>query len=73
MTRRFIGEYARALEGTYRSHVEMENEEVELEIADTAGEVWCCLSGYFVLYNMSNYSRSLTGSYLRSIGEQMHR
>jgi len=28
-------------EGTYRSHVEMENEEVELEIADTAGEVWC--------------------------------
>ena len=31
-------------EGTYRYHVEMENEEVELEIADTAGEVWCCLS-----------------------------
>lgn len=38
MTRRFIGEYARAIEGTYKYHIETENEEVELEIADTAGE-----------------------------------
>jgi len=36
-------------EGTYRSHVEMENEEVELEIADTAGEVWCFFIWLFVL------------------------
>lgn len=38
MTRRFIGEYARAIEGTYKYQIETENEEVELEIADTAGE-----------------------------------
>lgn len=62
MTRRFIGEYARALEGTYRSHVEMENEEVELEIADTAGENTAeklsliCRQGdiFFILYSITD-------------------
>lgn len=37
ITRRFIGEYAR-LEDCYNVHVEIENEDVELQIADTAGE-----------------------------------
>ena len=58
-------------EGTYRSHVEMENEEVELEIADTAGEVWCFFIWLFVLYDASNYSRILIGSYLRRTDAQM--
>jgi len=38
ITRRFIGEYAR-LEDCYTVHVEIENEDMELQIADTAGEV----------------------------------
>lgn len=37
-------------EGTYRSHVEMENEEVELEIADTAGEVQYYTPCHFVRF-----------------------
>ncbi|KAK3738836.1 hypothetical protein QZH41_004377 [Actinostola sp. cb2023] len=38
MTRRFIGEYDRTLESTYRHMLQIENEDVLVDIMDTAGE-----------------------------------
>ncbi|XP_074607376.1 uncharacterized protein LOC141860257 [Acropora palmata] len=63
ITRRFIGEYAR-LEDCYTVHVEIENEDMELQIADTAGEntteklSLICRQGdmFFVLYSITDRS-----------------
>lgn len=63
ITRRFIGEYAR-LEDCYSVQVEMENEDVELQIADTAGENTAeklsliCRQGemFFILYSITDRS-----------------
>ncbi|XP_031562075.1 ras-related and estrogen-regulated growth inhibitor-like [Actinia tenebrosa] len=37
LTKRFIGEYDKELENTYRHHIEIDNELVTLDIMDTAG------------------------------------
>jgi len=64
ITKRFIGEYARSLEDSYSVQVEMENEDVELQIADTAGENTAeklsliCRQGemFFILYSITDRS-----------------
>ncbi|KXJ19060.1 GTP-binding protein Rit1 isoform X1 [Exaiptasia diaphana] len=38
MTRRFIGEYDQTLESTYRHMLQIENEDITIDIMDTAGE-----------------------------------
>ncbi|EDO46259.1 predicted protein, partial [Nematostella vectensis] len=39
LTRRFIGEYDQTLESTHRHILQIDNEDVSLDISDTAGEV----------------------------------
>lgn len=63
LTRRFIGEYDRTLEETYRHRVEVDGQKILLEILDTAGQnsvekIDACSSAdvFFVLYSTTDRS-----------------
>lgn len=62
LTRRFITEYHRTLESTWRHHMEVDNEYVSIDLMDTAGEnsetkLDSCLLGgdiFLVLYSITD-------------------
>lgn len=62
LTRRFITEYHRTLESTWRHHMEVDNEYVSIDLMDTAGENSqtkldsCFLGGdiFLVLYSITD-------------------
>jgi len=63
LTKRFIGEYDRTLEETYRHRVEVDGQKILLEILDTAGQnsvekIDACSSAdvFFVLYSTTDRS-----------------
>lgn len=63
LTKRFIGEYDRTLEETYRHRVEVDGQKLLLEILDTAGQnsvekIDACSSAdvFFVLYSTTDRS-----------------